>query len=188
MLKTIKDIIHYLYKFKSPFLIISNSKSILGFVRTRDVTSLMNIGIENPHSIIEEIKIQPIQDILKEEINNSNTFPVYITHDNSIDLISINELNYFIQGDINLPINFEVILKNLPIPIIITDRFNKILWINFACLEHIKLDETDLLGKNIEPLIDFEKMEFSVAGKTLNISKSQIIAIDIKLNVYIIKT
>lgn len=187
MLKTIKDVIHYLYKFKSPILIISGLESFQGYVRTKDVVSLMNLGFEDVLSIYRELKLEPMSSIFNEDLKNNNVIPTILTHDNSIDLVSKKELEYIISNDPTLfEFNFESILKNLPLPIIITDRFNRIVWLNIAFTRELFLSYDDLIGKSITPFLDSGKTSISIGNRNFRVIYSELIAMDVKVNVYIL--
>ncbi|MCS7299124.1 MAG: PAS domain-containing protein [Spirochaetia bacterium] len=187
MVKTIKDVIHYLYRFKSPILIISNLDGFQGYVRTKDVVSLMNLGVEDVLSIYKELKLEPISNIFSENLNDNNVIPVILTYDNTIDLVSKKELKYITSDDPTLlEINFESILKNLPLPIIITDRFNRIVWLNLASTRELSLSYDDLVGKSILPFLDSGKASISIRNRNFRVIHSELIAVDVKVNIYML--
>lgn len=189
MVRAIKDVIHYLYKFRSPVLIVSNLDSFQGYVRTKDVVSLMNLGVEDVLSIYKELKLEPISNIFSENLDDSNVIPVILTYDNTIDidLVSKRELKYITNDDPTLlEINFESILKNLPLPIIITDRFNRIIWLNLASTRELSLSYDDLVGKSILPFLDSGKVSISIRSKSFRVIHSELIAVDVKVNVYVL--
>lgn len=185
MVQTIKEIINYLYKFKSPLLIISDENEIKGFVNTKEIISLMNAGIDSPEAILQEIPILPLSSIRKEDIENNKTFMILSFPTKNIDLIVQRELIYLINGEPKLlEINFESIMKSLPIPSVITDRFNKILWLNTAFQELFHLEEEETIGKDITLIINSHS--FTLQGKKYKLLASEIIAYDIKVKVFLL--
>lgn len=185
MIQSIKEIINYLYRFKSSFLLVIYENEIKGFVDTKDIISLMNSGIDTPESILYETKIKPISSITNEEIKNNKVFILLSFPSKNIDLISQNEMNYLITGEIsNLKINFESVMKNLPIPIAITDRTNKIIWVNTSFLDLFQLEEEEIIGKDITIFIPSSNPV--IIGRRYKIVSSEIIAYDVKVKLFIL--
>lgn len=183
MIQSIKEIINYLYKFKSSFLLISDENEIKGFVSTKEIISLMNSGIDNPEAILHEIPITPLSSIKREDLESFKNFVILFFPSKNIDLLSQRELLYLITGEIKLmEINFQSIIKNLPIPLVITDRYNKILWLNTAFLDLFYLEEEELIGKDITLLITSQTP--TLKDKKYNLVISEIIAYDLKVKVF----
>ncbi|MEN2997868.1 MAG: PAS domain-containing protein [Brevinematia bacterium] len=183
---TIKDVINYLYRFKSPILLIGDTTSLKGYVNTREIITLMNVGFDEVESIPREAKVNDILSLPKDDVKNSETFPILNLQNNSIDLISRKELFYFIDKDLShLEIDFEILLRNLPLPIVITDRFNNIVWINLKFLELTDLNDEEIIGRNVNLLFQGEKKKTVIKGKEYTVVLSEIIVYDIKVKTFV---
>ena len=183
---TVKDIINYLYRFRSPILILEDESKIIGYTKTKDIIALMNLGIDDPSKIPIETKILNISSINTKEIENHSIFPILNIPNLNIDIISRKELEYLKTNDIStLEINFEAVLRNLPIPILITDRFGKTIWANLNFIEFFSLPEEEIIGKNVLPAIPL-KLQKSPNKKSFKIIQSEMIAFDIKVKVIIL--
>ncbi|MFN4245583.1 MAG: PAS domain-containing protein [Brevinematia bacterium] len=181
---TIKEVINYLYRLKSSILLLENESEMIGYTRTKDIIALMNLGIDDPSKILNETKVYNISSLNQNEIENE-LFPILNFSNFSIDVISKKELKYIQSNDISgLEINFESILKNLPIPIAILDRFNRLIWLNLSFIEVLSLQESEVIGKNIMPLLPLKIQK--VGKKNSKIVQSQMIAFDIKVKVIMV--
>jgi PAS domain-containing protein len=176
---SLHDVINYLFRYSSEFLLISRKGTLTGFIETPEVIALSNI-----YSSISEIEEKDIKDIrkLKNSKFEGKIFPLLDIHDSSIDFISRNELLY-LTGNSDLDINFEAVLKNFPLPVLISDRFGKIVFANLKFLEVMKVYEEEIISIDANLIIPSPKNKTKIKGKDFFVNKKTMIVGDIKINV-----
>ncbi|MGB9621706.1 MAG: PAS domain S-box protein [Brevinematia bacterium] len=184
MLQDLKDIVGFLYRFSSPFLIVSDGFSLLGYVRTEEILTLMNIGIEGIDKIVTELKLRNLNDIFNED-SLKDSLPMLILPQKDIDLISLDELKHFVRNE-ELKLNFETILINFPLPVIITDRFGNVIFVNSKLCDVFGVEKENFLGLSIDIFMDSSKKKVSIKDKSYNLLKSSIIAFNIKANIFVL--
>ncbi len=179
---SLHDVINYLFRYSSDFLLVSQKGALIGFIETPEVIALSNI-----YSSISEIEEKDIKDIkkLKNSKFEGKIFPLLDIHDFSIDFISRNELLY-LTGNSDLNINFEAVLKNFPLPVLISDRFGKIVFANLKFLEIMKVYEEEILGIDTNLIVPSSSSKAKVKGKDFLVNKKTMIVGDIKINVIIL--
>lgn len=185
-MSSIKEVIGYLYKLKSPILVICDLYGVKGYVKTKDVIALMNLGFEDSKSIVSESKIYELSHIFEENLDGVFSFPILYIEDMSIDFMSKKELTFLSSKETSLlDLDFESIVRNLPLPLGITDRFNRIMWVNLGFLNLFSLSEEDLMGQEITTLFTRVDNGIIVKGKKYRLVISEIIAFDVKVKVFI---
>lgn len=185
-MRSIKEVINYLYRFKSPILILSDKHEIKGYVKTKDIVVLMNLGFETTESIKNEVKLWDISLIHKENIETTEAFPTLNLSDNNIDLISKRELKYLTTGDpSSLSLDFEILLRNLPIPVAIADRFSKILWANLQFLKLFNMSEEEIIGKDVSLFLP-KPDSIHLDNKNFKILLSEMIVYDVKIKSFLL--
>lgn len=184
MIKSLKELIGFLYKFSSSYLVLSDKSSLLGYVRTEDILTLMNIGIDDVDKILTELKLKELSQIFNEKFSQSN-LPLLILPQKDIDLISVDELKYFIKNE-SLKMNFETIVINFPLPVVITDRFGNIVFVNSKFCEIFGLDKESFLGIDLRNVIDVDKNRTIIKSKAYTLVSSTIIAFNVKVVVHVL--
>jgi PAS domain-containing protein len=181
-LSSLHDVINYLFRYSSELLLISDKGTLVGFIETPEVIALSNI-----YSSLSDISKNDIKDLkgIKNSKLEGKMYPLLDIYDFSIDFISKNELMYII-GESDLNINFEAVLKNFSLPVVITDRFGKVIFANLKFLEMLQIYEEEIFGVDLSAIVNINRRLTKLKGREFTVDKKPMIVGDIKINVIIL--
>lgn len=179
MAYTLQEIIKLMYKYSSDFLFLSKNQEILGYLTRNDIVSLINQNFSSDE--ILALGFKNIEFINTSDLN-MDFFPILVIDRGELDLISLDEILFYLTGDIKkLNIDYGVVVKSLSVPFVMFDRFGKIIFANFKMLNLLNLSEEEMLGVNREIFLEFFRYEGKILvrnGKRYRVFENEVISVN----------